>query len=145
MRSGLQIQKELLSPPGDTIQETIDTIGMSQAELAERIGRPKEKLNALIKGTEPLTLKTAILLERVLNIPVSFWMEREREYRIELSKIEQQEFLIGCVDWLKNFPVSILKKMGWLPSTSNKTELVDALLRFFGVASPVEWEKIYVT
>jgi HTH-type transcriptional regulator / antitoxin HigA len=145
MRSELQIQKELLSPPGDTIQETIDTIGMSQAELAERIGRPKEKLNALIKGTEPLTLKTAILLERVLNIPLSFWMEREREYRIELSKIEQQEFLIGCVDWLKNFPVSMLKKMGWLPSTSNKTELVDALLRFFGVASPVEWEKIYVT
>ena len=45
MRSNLQIQKELLSPPGDTIQETIDTIGMSQAELAERIGRPKQKLN----------------------------------------------------------------------------------------------------
>jgi HTH-type transcriptional regulator / antitoxin HigA len=89
MRSDLQIQKELLSPPGDTIQETIDTIGMSQAELAERIGRPKEKLNALINGNEPLTLKTAILLERVLGIPASFWIERERGYRLELSKIEQ--------------------------------------------------------
>ena len=62
MGSDLQIQKEILSPPGDTIQETIDFIGMSQAELAERIGRPKEKLNDIIKGREPITLKTAILL-----------------------------------------------------------------------------------
>ena len=49
MNSDLKLQKELLSPPGDTIQETIDAIGMSQAELAERIGRPKEKLNDIIK------------------------------------------------------------------------------------------------
>ena len=88
MSSDLKQQKELLSPPGDTIQETIDTIGMSQAELAERIGRPKEKLNDIIKGREPITLKTAILLERVLGIPVTFWMARENEYRMELAKID---------------------------------------------------------
>jgi plasmid maintenance system antidote protein VapI/Zn-dependent peptidase ImmA (M78 family) len=145
MDSDLQIQKELLSPPGDTIQETIDAMGMSQAELAERIGRPKEKLNGLIKGNEPLTLRTAVLLERVLGIPLEFWMEREREYRIELSKIEQKEFLNGCVDWLKKFPVAELKKMGWLPNTVNQIELVNAILRFFGVATPVEWENIYLS
>ena len=39
----LQIAKSLLSPPGDTIQEHLDFIGMSQAELAERMGRAKEK------------------------------------------------------------------------------------------------------
>lgn len=145
MRSDIDLQKKLLSPPGDTIQETIDTLGMTQTELAERIGRPKEKLNSLIKGNDPLTLKTAVLLERVLGIPVNFWMEREREYRIQLSKIEQQEFLSGCIDWLKHFPVTALKKIEWLPQTTNKSELADALLRFFGVASPVEWDNIYVS
>ena len=108
MRSDLKLQKELLSPPGDTIQETIDTIGMSQAELAERIGRPKEKLNDIIKGREPITLKTAILLERVLGIAVSFWMTRENEYRMELANIEQQEFLESCYGWLDLFPVTAL-------------------------------------
>ena len=145
MRSDLQLQKKLLSPPGDTIQETIDTIGMSQAELAERIGRPKEKLNSLIKGNEPLTLKTAVLLERVLGIPASFWIEREKQYQLELNKIEQQEFLTNCVEWLQQFPVLALKKMGWLPNTTHQPDLVDALLRFFGIASPLEWEKIYQT
>lgn len=145
MRSDLKLQKALLSPPGDTIQETIDTMGMTQSELAERMGRPKEKINDIIKGREPITLRTGILLERVLGIPASFWIEREREFRLELSKIEQQEFLIGCIDWLKQFPVTSLKKMGWLPNTIKQPVLVDALLRFFAVASPLEWRKIYLT
>lgn len=145
MRSDLQLQKEILSPPGDTIQETIETIGMSQAELAERIGRPKEKLNALIKGKEPLTQKTAILLERVLGIPASFWMERERGYQLELAKIEQHEFLVSGIEWLKNFPVRALKNMGFLPDTNDNPTLVDALLRLFGIASPEQWKSIYLT
>ncbi|MEZ4981540.1 MAG: hypothetical protein R2769_08140 [Saprospiraceae bacterium] len=43
MNTSIEIARSLLSPPGDTIQEHIDYIGMSQAELAERMGRPKEK------------------------------------------------------------------------------------------------------
>jgi len=92
MNSVLELQKKLLSPPGDTIKETIDSIGMSQAELAERMGLSMEKLNDLIKGGEPITQNTAILLEQVLGIAVSFWMTRENEYRMELARIEQQEF-----------------------------------------------------
>ena len=37
MNAPLQTAKALLSPPGDTIRETLDVIEMSQAELAERI------------------------------------------------------------------------------------------------------------
>jgi plasmid maintenance system antidote protein VapI len=50
MATTLEIAKSLLSPPGDTIQEHIDFIGMSQVELAERMGRSKEKINDIIKG-----------------------------------------------------------------------------------------------
>ncbi|WP_423129820.1 ImmA/IrrE family metallo-endopeptidase [Gaoshiqia sp. Z1-71] len=144
MSPNLQLQKDLLSPPGDTIQETIDALGMSQAELAERIGRPKEKLNDIIKGRDPITLKTAMMLERVLGIPADFWIEREREYRLELAKIEQQEFLESCIGWLEQFPIRELKKMGYLPDTREKTELADSLLKLHGVASPAEWEAIYL-
>ena len=35
MNANLILAKELLSPPGDTIQETIDMMGMRQNELAE--------------------------------------------------------------------------------------------------------------
>lgn len=72
MATTLEIAKSLLSPPGDTIQEHIDFIGMSQVELAERMGRPKEKINDIIKGREPITTATAFQLEKVLGIPSSF-------------------------------------------------------------------------
>lgn len=139
-----EIAKSLLSPPGDTIQEHIDFIGMSQAELAERMGRPKEKINDIIKGREPITTATAFQLEKVLGIPASFWLNRENTYRKELYELQQQEELEKENDWLGAFPVNEMRKLGWLPDTRVKHVLVDSLLKFFCVASPEEWDRIYL-
>ncbi len=144
MSVDIELAKSLLSPPGDTIQETIDTVGMSQSELAERMGRPKEKINDIIKGREPITTATAFQLEKVLGISASFWINREKEYRKELFELEQEEFLEQCKDWLDMFPVNDMRKMGWLPNTREKNVLAESTLKFFGVASPDEWERIYV-
>ena len=69
MATTLEIAKSLLSPPGDTIQEHIDFIGMSQVELSERMGRPKEKINDIIKGREPITTATALLTSKERHVP----------------------------------------------------------------------------
>ncbi len=144
MATKVEIARSLLSPPGDTIQEHIDFIGMSQAELAERMGRPKEKINDIIKGREPITTATAFQLEKVLGIPASFWLNREKTYRKELYELQQQEELEKEKDWLRSFPVNEMRKLGWLPNTREKPILVDRLLKFFGIASPQEWSNIYV-
>lgn len=144
MATTLELAKSLLSPPGDTIQEHIDFIGMSQAELAERMGRPKEKINDIIKGREPITTATAFQFEKVLGIPAGFWLSREQSYRQELYELHQQEEYEKKKDWLSGFPVNEMKKFGWLPNTKEKHVLVDSLLKFFCVASPEEWERIYI-
>jgi HTH-type transcriptional regulator/antitoxin HigA len=144
MATTLEIAKSLLSPPGDTIQEHIDFIGMSQAELAERMGRAKEKINDIIKGREPITTATAFQLEKVLGISASFWLNREKTYRKELYELQQQEELEKEKDWLGAFPINELRKFGWLPDTREKHVLVDSLLKFFCVASTDEWERIYI-
>lgn len=144
MNDLLTLERELLSPPGDTIQESLDELGMSQAELAERIGRPKEKVNDIIRGREVISTPTAHKLEKALGIPASFWLNRESEYRRQLYEIEQKEFLQTCIDWLKAFPIREMKKLGLLPNQREKAVLADALLSFFGVASPKEWSRIYV-
>ncbi len=144
MATTLEIAKSLLSPPGDTILEHIDFIGMSQAELAERMGRPKEKINDIIKGREPITMATAFQLEKVLGISASFWLNREKTYRKELYELQQQEDFEKKKDWLSEFPVNEMRKFGWLPDTKEKHVLVDSLLKFFCVASTDEWERIYL-
>lgn len=144
MANNIELAKSLLSPPGDTIQEHLNFIGMKQNELAERMGRPKEKINDIIKGREPITTETAYQLEKVLNIPASFWLNRETEYRQELYEIEQQENLEQQESWASEFPLRELKKMSALPDIRSTAKLVEPLLKFFGVASPEEWSRIYV-
>jgi addiction module HigA family antidote len=141
--NALELKKSLLSTPGDRIQEHIDFIGMSQAELAERLGRSIPKLNELIKGKAPITKETAAKLEYVLGIDASFWLNLEKHYQEELLEIEQLEFLETCKSWVTGFPLAALKKMKVLPDTNNKPELAEALLKFFRVASPNEWSRIY--
>lgn len=88
MSLNFPLDRTLLSPPGDTIRETIEALGMNQAELAARMGWTKELTNELIQGKAPLTMDTPIMLERVLSIPVSFWVKRESTYRETLARIE---------------------------------------------------------
>lgn len=139
----LALKKSLLNTPGDRIQEHIDYIGMSQAELAERLGRSIPKLNELVKGKSPITKETASKLEYVLGVPASFWLNLEKIYQEELLQIEQLEVLESYNSWVSGFPIAALKNMNLLPNTKTKSELAQALLKFFRVASPTEWSKIY--
>ncbi|MCC5915754.1 MAG: HigA family addiction module antidote protein [Cryomorphaceae bacterium] len=141
--NAIELKKDLLTCPGDTIQEHIDHIGMSQAELAERLGRSKEKLNTLINGKAPITKETAAKLENVLGVSASFWLNLERNYQDELLELEKLEHLEFCHEWVSSFPLARIKTLGILPETRDKSELADALLKFFRVASPTQWSDIY--
>lgn len=133
----------MLSCPGDSIQDHIDHIGMSQAELAERLGRSIPKLNELIKGKAPITKETATKIEYVLGVPASFWLNLERTYQDELLEIEQMEELEQCKDWISGFPLPTMKKLGIIPDTIDKLEIASSLLKYFRVASPAQWSDIY--
>ncbi|MGY6521371.1 MAG: HigA family addiction module antitoxin [Mongoliitalea sp.] len=132
----IQLAKEMISPPGDTLLETIEYKGISQTDLAKRMGRPIKTINEIIQGKAQITPETAIQLERALDIPASFWLERERNYRLELAEIEDAEQLIQQKDWLKNFPMKEMMALGWLlPKSKEVVDLMDALLKFFGIGS----------
>lgn len=142
--SKLVDQRELLSKPGDTILETIEHIKMSQVELAERMGKKPSKINDLISGKEPITLATALNLEKVLGIDAKFWINREMLYREKLIRIEEEEALEQCKDWLKMQPIKELKAFGYLKTEKIGSEMTEECLKFYGVATPVQWESLYV-
>ncbi|MFN0215798.1 MAG: HigA family addiction module antitoxin [Saprospiraceae bacterium] len=144
-KRNLELAREMLSPPGDTIQETIDALGMNQYELAERMGRSVKTVNEIIKGKEAITPTTAVQLERVLGIPASFWLERERLYVQALTAIEHEQKLDAWAQtWLIQFPIKALQKLNWIPQAESPAKIVATLLSFFGVASPDEWTSVYI-
>jgi len=130
---------DYISPPGETLAETIEALGMSQAQLAERTGRSKKMINEIIKGKAPITPKMAIELERVTEVPDSFWNNRERNYREFIAKHEEQESLKKNISWLDQMPVAAMTKLGWIVKSKDKVQQLKNLLNFFGIASPVQW------
>ncbi|MDT0678772.1 ImmA/IrrE family metallo-endopeptidase [Autumnicola musiva] len=134
---------ELLSKPGDVILETIEFIKMTQVELAERMGKTPSKINDIISGKEPITLSTAFLLEKVLGIDAQFWLNREVIYREKLSRYQQQEENKKYIKWAKEQPINDLKKLGYISKDASKAELSNECLKFYGVASPNQWNEIY--
>ncbi len=135
---------DFVSPPGETLLETLEAIGMTQAELAERMGRPKKTINEIIKGKAAITPETALQLERVLGIPAHFWNNREHRYRESLARIEEQERLEQNLDWLKRFPIRAMIRLKWISESNDKVQQLRELLNFFGVASPQQWEDIWL-
>jgi HTH-type transcriptional regulator / antitoxin HigA len=135
-----QFMPDYAVPPGETLLETIEAIGMSQAELAERTGRPKKTINEIIRGKAAITPETALQFERVLGTPAGFWNNLERNYQETLARINEQKSLQRQINWLKKMPLNALIKIGWVKKHSDKVQQLQAVLNFFGVASPEQWE-----
>ena len=134
---------DFVSPPGETLADKLEEIGMSQAELAARTGRPKKTINEIVKGKAPITQETALQFERVLGIPARFWNNRERQYRQYLARQNERERLAVHTDWLKTFSVRAIIKQGWIKKRSDKVDQIAELLNFFGLASPQQWQAVW--
>ena len=130
-------------PPGETLVEYLEAIGLSQADLAERTGRPKKTINEIAKGKAAITPETALQFERVLGTPSSYWNALEQNYRAALARLEERERLSQHVEWLSNFPIKELVKRNWLKGKEDSVELVQELLTYFGVASPDAWNEVW--
>src|SRR6266446_682907 len=88
--------------------ETLDALGMTQAELAERMGRPLKTINEIVAGKAMITADSALQLEKVLGVPASFWTNHERLYRDSLARRRETSELKHHLDWLKTIPVRAL-------------------------------------
>lgn len=144
MSEKIKVERELLSPPGDDILESIQHVKMSQAELADRLGKTAPKVNDLISGKEPITYNTALQLEKVLGIEAQYWLNREMYYRTNIARIEQEEELEKNKEWLSLQPVRGLIKCGYLKAAERGSAMVSEMLEFYGVASVEKWQSRYI-
>ncbi|MBI3087539.1 MAG: HigA family addiction module antidote protein [Candidatus Omnitrophica bacterium] len=61
--------------PGEILlEEFLEPMGLTQLELAHRMGVPVQRVNTLINGKRDMTAETAILLGRVLKTTPELWM-----------------------------------------------------------------------
>lgn len=130
-------------PPGATLLETIEDLGMTQTELAQRMGRPLKTINEIINGKTEITAGTAIQLERVTGIPAAFWSNAEATYRERKARLQEQEQLAAQTTWLSRFSYSAMLQLKLIAPAADDRARVGSLLSFFGVASSDQWELTY--
>ncbi|QEA13943.1 helix-turn-helix domain-containing protein [Comamonas flocculans] len=134
-------------PPGDSILDLAEERGWTQTELARRLGYSEKHVSQLINGKVPVTVDAAQRLERVLGSTMDFWLALEANFQKHKTRLEAAQRHAGWVPWLDELPLKELMSFGALVKqrvdAKHKPGLVEACLRFFGVASPDDWRAHY--
>lgn len=80
-----ELRSNLAIPPGELLAEELAARGMTQAELARRMGRSRRTVGGIVTGREAITAETALRLERALGIAAQLWVGLEGRYRLALA------------------------------------------------------------
>ena len=78
-------------PPGEYLAEEIKARAMTQAQLARKMGRPIQVVNAIVRGKKAITAETALQLEAAMpEIPARFWLNLETDYQLTKALIKRR-------------------------------------------------------
>jgi HTH-type transcriptional regulator / antitoxin HigA len=126
---------DIAIPPGELLAETLESLGMSQADLARRTGRPVQAINEIVRGAKEITPETALQLERVLGVPAHIWTRLEADYRYNRVRLKDAKHLEDEVPLAEKYPYKEMAQHGWVSPTKDPVAMVQELLRFFRVSS----------
>ena len=90
--------------PGQTMSEVIESLHITQKELAQRTNLTEQSIVRILKGIQPISIETASRLEMATGVPARMWNSLEMQYREQLNIIKQKDELARDVDWLKGIP-----------------------------------------
>jgi antitoxin HigA-1 len=78
------------TPPGEMLlEEFIKPLGITQADLAERIGVSYVRLNEIVNGRRGITPSTALRLGRAFGTTPEFWLNGQ--LALDLYRASQDE------------------------------------------------------
>jgi len=73
--------------PGEILlEEFLKPSGISQIELAKRIGVPLQRINTMIHGKRACTAETALLLAKEFGNSAEFWMNLQSTFDLYEAK-----------------------------------------------------------
>ena len=138
-------QSDFAVHPGEHLEELLEVNGMTQAALADRLGIHKKTVNEIVRGKASVTSEVALRLSKVFPYPAHLWNNMQRTYDETAARLAEQERLKSHIDWLKKLPVKQMIARGWIAQCESRYQQLNEVLRFFGIASPQQWKKVWET
>ena len=84
-----KMASSLLIHPGEMIKDEIIARGMTQKELAQKMGVSYTVFNEILNGKRPVTTEWALLIEAALGTDANIWIGLQAEYNMQ--KIKQDK------------------------------------------------------
>ena len=74
--------------PGEHLQEELEALSMSAAELARQIDVPANRISQILKGERDISADTAMRLGHFFDTSAQFWLNLQSLY--DLRMVEKQ-------------------------------------------------------
>lgn len=122
---------------GAYLSWVLEARGIKKVDFARRCGRTSKTISEIIAGKAPISPETALQFERVLGDGAGYWLQLDARFQLQQAreKERKQSASAAALSWAHKFPVVDMVKAGFLSSKPKEADLVDAVLRFFGVSS----------
>ncbi|MBV6415780.1 MAG: Antitoxin HigA [Steroidobacteraceae bacterium] len=72
--------------PGEHLAEQLETLEMSAAELARRIGVPTNRVTQIVNGQRAVTGDTALRLGHFFGTSPEFWLNLQMMYELRIAE-----------------------------------------------------------
>ena len=69
--------------PGEFLRETLEELGLSQAEYARAIGVSPMRVSHVVNGARPVTAELALLFGRALGQSPEYWLNLQAAYDLK--------------------------------------------------------------
>jgi HTH-type transcriptional regulator / antitoxin HigA len=134
-------QPNWVSAPGETIADALRERRLPPSVFAGQIGYDAAQFNELLHGRIALSPAIARLLETHLGASRSFWLNREAQYRSDLTRLGKH--IESDSEWLKQLPLKDMIRHGWVQRESGPAAQAKACLDFFEVPDVAAWRRVY--
>lgn len=143
--NGARFSPDWSTPPGRSISRIMTKLGLSIDELALEVDLSHTAVHSLLKGDIEISQSIADRLSDVLGSSSSFWINRERQYREDLRRLDPSKYELKALDenWAKLFPLRDMRKFGWIAASTDRDNYAHALRSFFNVSTVQAWNDNY--
>lgn len=128
--------------PGDIIKDEIDAVGMTQKELAERMGVSAKTITMLIKHKSPITPDYAVSLSRILGYSSDFWLDLEKTHQESELRRQENEELKKYKSFIAQYRYTELKKERHVRIAFTVEDKIRELMELFRVGTPAAIPRI---
>ena len=87
--SANEMMSSELIHPGEMIKDEIAASGLTQKELALKMGVSYSVFNEILNGKRPVTTEYALMLEAVLGTKASIWLGLQADYTMQRAKMDR--------------------------------------------------------